>query len=507
MLIKYIANLLFTLFLFQLSTHAQLEPAQVTRKYFPEPDIIIPTPAFAKDRGFTTHSEMIEFLKRIADKHSELIQCEIAGCTQRGLDIPLITIKNGNKKNKIKLFYFAGVHGNESAGIETLLYFIERMAGDPSLRYFLNKLEFYVLPMLNGDGVSDFTRLSANGININRDMVTLNTPEATVLHEIVNKVQPHVIVDFHEYGPYHERYSALSSTKMMIPWDVMFLFSSNPNVTTELRDIVADPFLSNAMTEMEKYGLTHHIYYASSLTPQGISFMSGNNSPVYTVTNFALRNAISLLIETRGIGLERTSLKRRIFAAHLLATRVAKTSYDNIHLVLNILAKSEKSKGDIVTNYSTEKTKIELPFINASDNEIEKIIVNADLAYRTTPNKKQYMPQAYLLLPEQVKVVELLKKMGTEVIVLEKETTIKVQCFAVQSLEQTNPVSEKSIIFNAIDTVVNFPSGTHCIPTNQKNIRLLSVLLEPESTDGWVHQGIIDVKINKELPIYKKYTD
>ncbi len=505
MSIRHIVNLVFALFVLHLSAHAQLEPEQVTRKFFPDPDLMIHTPAFAKDEGFTTHPEMMKFLRGIADMHPKFIQWHIAGYTQRGLEIPLVTIKKGNQKDKIKLFYFAGVHGNEPAGIEALLYFIERIAGDPSLGYLLNKLEFYVLPMLNGDGVTDFSRLSANGININRDMVTLDTPEAVVLHEIVNKVQPHVTVDFHEFGPYHERYSALSTAKMMIPWDVMFLFSSNPNITTELRDIVAKPFLLDAVTEIEKYGLTHHVYYASSLTPQGISFTLGNNSPVYTVTNFALRNSISLLIETRGIGLGRTSLKRRIFASYLLATNVAKTSYNNTHLVYKTLAKSEKSKGDIILDYSTGITKMELPFINVAKNEVEKIMVNADLLYRVTQGKKQSMPQAYLLLPEQVKAVELLQKMGTEITVLGKETIVKTQCFANQLLEQTSTAPEKRFSFNITDKLVTFPPGTYYIPTNQKNIRLLSTLLEPESIDGWVYQGIIDVKAGKELPIYKMY--
>ena len=502
---RYI-HLVFVSFFLHLNVSAQLEPERVTRKFFPDPDIIFRTPAFVKDDGFTTHSEMMEFLKKIANNHPGLIRWSTAGYTQRGMEIPLVTIKKGNKKNKIRLFYFAGVHGNEPAGIDALLLFIEKMAEDPSLILLLDKLEFYILPMLNCDGVSDFSRLSANGININRDMITLDTPEATVLHAIMNKVNPHITVDFHEFGPYHERYSAISPIKMMIPWDVMFLFSCNPNITKELRNIVAEPFLSDAVTEIEKHGLTHHTYYASSMTPQGISFMQGNNSPNLTVTSLALRNTISLLVETRGIGLGRASLRRRVLAAYILSVSIAKTSYHNTPLIRNTLTKSKKSKDDIVLNYSTKKTKMELPFINVEDNEIERKIVAADLACQVTPEEKQAIPQAYILLPEQKKIVELLKKMGTKVTVLKEEKKMEVQCFLVRDIGQTvaDSILDKQIVFNTEKKNVTFPPGTYYIPTTQKNGRLLNVLLEPESIDGWIYQGVIKAKKGEYLPVYKR---
>ncbi|KAA6309790.1 hypothetical protein EZS27_038787, partial [termite gut metagenome] len=324
---------------------------------------------------------------------------------------------------------------------------------DPSLRYLLDKLAFYILPLVNGDGAYDDDRLSANRININRDMTRLDTPEAVTLHHVVNRIQPHIAVDYHEYMPYHERYAALSNVKVLIPWDVMFFYSGNPNVSQDLRQIVSGYFLPNASATIEKYGLTHHLYYSSSLDANGISFMLGDNSPTITCTAFGLRNTIALLMETRGIGLRRVSLKRRVYAAYLLALSVAQTAYGNDTLVRETLAKSLTRKDSIVVKHSPKPNKMVFPFIDASTNELRNIDVNVKLAVSAIPEKAQKMPEAYYLLPDQQRAVQVLQEMGVEVSILKKKTKVNATSYIVVSFEQEE-TSVKNVVFEKRDQKV-----------------------------------------------------
>ena len=62
-------------------------------------------------------------------------------------------------------------------------------------------MDLYILPSVNIDGSEQGERLTANGIDLNRDQTLLSTPEARTLQRVALTVNPHLFIDFHEYKP------------------------------------------------------------------------------------------------------------------------------------------------------------------------------------------------------------------------------------------------------------------------------------------------------------------
>lgn len=486
------------------------EPKRVTEKFFPEPDIEINTPAFQKRRGFTTYEEMNVFLNNHIARNPLLLQMEIVGKTQKGKDIPLVTIrkKSGNT-DKLNVLFFARVHGDEPAGTESMLYFIDRIVNDPSLGYLLDKLNFFIMPMVNIDGGESFSRRTANNIDMNRDQSKLQTPEAKALHEVVNKIRPHVSVDFHEFQPLRTDFLKIAPTKALTtPWDVMLLYSGNPNVPSALRNTVDNLFLVNIRKKLDEQHLTHHTYYSSSNHYGKLSIPIGGASPRSTSNAMALKNIISLLVETRGIHLGRTSLKRRTYGGYLAALAIAETAYRNRAEVLSAIEEAQNDRSDIAVRFRSEKVAdYTLPFLDLIRNELVDVTIDASFNTRSTPTQTRPLPDAYYILPTEYDAIRILQNMGVEVTMLptavEIEAEVHTVLSAVESASEIGGIYPVSVRVETTKRKVTLPAGTFKVDTRQKHIRAATVLLEPESSNGFVNYRVIEVETGKDVPIYR----
>ena len=81
---------------------------------------------------------------------------------------------------KTPIWISANIHGDEWEGTDAALRVIEHlaMAKDPATRETLEDHRLYFSLTLNPDGRTHATRATSLGLDANRDMVTLATPEA-----------------------------------------------------------------------------------------------------------------------------------------------------------------------------------------------------------------------------------------------------------------------------------------------------------------------------------------
>ena len=83
---------------------SQLNPQskKVTNTFFQDfEEIQNVTPALKKKKGFTNYEELIAFLNKISEKHSDKVQLKYIGESQKGKRIPILYLSdNNNSKNK-----------------------------------------------------------------------------------------------------------------------------------------------------------------------------------------------------------------------------------------------------------------------------------------------------------------------------------------------------------------------------------------------------------------------
>lgn len=122
------------------------------------------------------------------------------GRSAEGRTISLLKLGNG----KVRVLLWSQMHGDESTATMALLdilKFFVRESEHAVTRTVLQKLSLLVIPMLNPDGAEHFQRRTAQAIDLNRDALTLGTPEARILKETRDTYQPHFGFNLHDQDP------------------------------------------------------------------------------------------------------------------------------------------------------------------------------------------------------------------------------------------------------------------------------------------------------------------
>jgi len=92
------------------------------------------------------------------------------------------------------------MHGDEStatAALFDVFDYFQRHQSDPVVQRILSSLTLYIVPMLNPDGAERYQRRNAQGIDVNRDALRLQTPEGRVLKTLRDRFKPRVGFNLH----------------------------------------------------------------------------------------------------------------------------------------------------------------------------------------------------------------------------------------------------------------------------------------------------------------------
>jgi hypothetical protein len=114
---------------------------------------------------------------------------------------PLRSVRFGNGPTKV--FLWSQMHGDEATATLALADIIRYLAEarNDSLRQRLERsLTIVMIPMLNPDGAARWQRENAGGIDINRDVRRLSTPEARALKATFDRYRPAFGFNLHDQG-------------------------------------------------------------------------------------------------------------------------------------------------------------------------------------------------------------------------------------------------------------------------------------------------------------------
>jgi len=121
---------------------------------------------------------------------------EIGRVSYPGFDAPLWRVLfQPNGTVKYKILFSAGIHGNEPAGAECALRFLEAIALNPE-KY--KDIAFDIIPLVNPWGWTYDIRFNQAGIDINRDFATFDSQEARIVRHALGQDQYTMMFDLHE---------------------------------------------------------------------------------------------------------------------------------------------------------------------------------------------------------------------------------------------------------------------------------------------------------------------
>jgi len=113
------------------------------------------------------------------------------------LNRPIHSVSIGT--GSIKIFLWSQMHGNESTTTKAtydLMNFL--VSNDDFAVQCRTRYQFLIIPMLNPDGATLFTRENANHIDLNRDFLDLSQPESRLLMALFERFNPDFCFNMHD---------------------------------------------------------------------------------------------------------------------------------------------------------------------------------------------------------------------------------------------------------------------------------------------------------------------
>ena len=142
------------------------------------------------------HEDVGREIARLEAGAGALVSVERIGESVEGRAIHHLTIGRG----PLRVLLWSQMHGDEPTATVALFDVIEylrRRPDDPVVGRLLDRLTLHIVPMLNPDGAERFQRRNAQGIDINRDALALQTPEGRALKALRDRLEPAIGFNLH----------------------------------------------------------------------------------------------------------------------------------------------------------------------------------------------------------------------------------------------------------------------------------------------------------------------
>jgi hypothetical protein len=440
----------------------------------------------------TQNRELLNYLKRLSAE--QVITYEIIEKSSEGKQIPLVKIseKGQFSDKKLKVLIFAGQHGNEPSGTEGTLLLLQEFA-EGKLDSLLKKLDILIIPQLNPDGGDKHQRRNAEGIDLNRDHLIMQSTEIQALHQVFNKYLPEYTVDVHEYYPYRQSWYDFGWLKQ---FDIQLGCLTNSNIDSTIRAVSKQEVLPYVQKHLEDQDYSFGEYIVGSLAAgerlrhSTVDINDGRQSP-------GIQNTFSFIIEglngkdslhniKRRAESQKESMKALLMYANKNSesirkiVKTARTQLMNGKTDKSTAIKLEHIKGDKPLKYKLQSVKTGKDSIFTVEEYHNKLISLADVSN----------PKAYLVPTNEKAVLDLADKHGISYEKYKANPSDDIYAYyikgikheLVEELDIRSPEMLKKQI-----AAKDLESDYVIIPLNQLKANMIILAFEPESTLGLVN--------------------
>jgi hypothetical protein len=540
-----------------LATHAQQKPSIADLKT---------TPESTGYKSTSTYDDVVKFMKA-ADEASPVIFYTTYGTTTEGRAMPMAVVGSGLKdaspaavkaSGKLRVHIQANVHAGEVEGKEATLVLLREFAMGQH-KDWLQSMVFLVTPDYNADGNEKFaltnrgrqngpingmgTRANAQSLNINRDYMKLDTPEAKAFVKLWNDYDPQVGFDLHTSDGSAHGYLLTYSPPL------------NPDTSPTITKIMTDEWFPFVTKNMKAKHQWESFYYGNASTPGGGRGGRGRGGrgdtgaasgaappppppqpavpagprewrtfehvPRFHNNYVGLRNRFALLSEAYAYATFEDRIKATNYFveealnfAHQNAARLKKAVADADHerIVGVMEATTAKLKrGGMVEILMGEVEDEKNPLNGALMNRRKDVVKPEQMVDMMwfEPATSETAPSAYYVPATATKAIELLKAHGIQMKAVAQPVK-GVEQFAIdtntagQTFEGHAMRKVEGKWQAAADVTV--PKGAWEVPMTQPLARLAFYLIEPASDDGLVNWNFLDdeLKDAKVYPILRK---
>ena len=483
----------------------------------------------AERSGFeatSTHAEVMELIAALAERSEHLRVGEL-GRSVEGRVLPLLVLAHPPvadvtevpADDRTRVFAFGNIHAGEVCGKEALLMLARELALDAG-HPLLEHLVVAIAPIYNADGNDPFSprnrpgqvgpaqgvgrRPNAQGLDLNRDYVKLESPEARAQMRFHTKWDPHVTIDTHttngSFVRYHLTYSAPLNPSGFLPSIELARDELLPEVSRRLRERTG--------WETFSYG---------NFNRARDTWSTYSAQPRFGGNYLGLRGQMSILSEAYAYA----TYEERVLATREFVREILGWVAENGERVRELherartetTAAGENPQPDDVVGIRhrlapAPRLATVLGFVEEPDESgrprptgepLDRQVLHLD---RFEPTLSVRRPHAYLIPPGLDAVVENLRLHGVRLepwsgrALVEAYTILDVrrrsrpfQGHRTVELECEAELCEREL-----------PEGSWICPTGQPLGNLIVYLLEPQSEDGLVTWSFLDEHLKEGRP-------
>lgn len=142
------------------------------------------------------HTHVVQAIEEARRAWGADLAVDVIGHSVEGRALHHLQLGTGS----LGILLWSQMHGDEptaTVALFDLLQYLRAHRDEPVVRRLLERLTLHIVPMLNPDGAERFQRRNAQGIDINRDALRLQTPEGRALKALRDRFNPTIGFNLH----------------------------------------------------------------------------------------------------------------------------------------------------------------------------------------------------------------------------------------------------------------------------------------------------------------------
>jgi dipeptidyl aminopeptidase/acylaminoacyl peptidase len=479
-------------------------------------------------RATARHADVVQFCERLA-KASPVVRLGELGRSVEGRSLPLVVLadpplasaEEAAKSGKLVVFAMGNIHAGEVDGKEALLM-LARDIATASDRPLLKDLVLIFAPIFNADGNERMSKTSrpgqlgpeegqgvrtnAQGLDLNRDFIKLETPEVRSLVRFLNRWDPAIVIDTHTTNGSKHRYT------------ITYDGPRHPAADARIIAAVRDDILPDVTRRFEA-STDYKAFFYGNFSTDRTQWKPYPAEPRYGTQYVGLRNRISILCESYSYA----PYRNRVLATRDFVRACFDHAAENKDKIRKLLAharptsdgrdsrpptnrRAGRQSNNQGSATSTAQTIVAdtIPIAHRLAPASEPVTVlgfgeraaekgaphdyRLEHLSRTEPTVSVTRPFAYLFPATLSRVVENLQRHGIEVDELREDIELDLQIHRVDKLTCADREFQGHRLVKlettSRDERRRVPAGTIVVRTAQPLGALVVNLLEPRAEDG-----------------------
>lgn len=493
---------------------APYTPAVALR--FPDPPVAHATPGLRAGR-YSSPAEVRGAFRELAATAAATpggptVRMLALGPSQRGETIDALILLRGPATdaasvlaaNRPTVLLIGQQHGDEPAPAEALLA-LSRELAQGSLKGLLDRINVIIVPRANPDGSAAALSATANGTDLARDHLALATPEAQALAQLARDYRPLVVADFGEYSPlvpWQTRFNGIGR------FDVLVQQASPANQPEFLARAAEEWFRRPVVAALKAQKLSSEWVHTASSDPREPAVSMGGTSADTSRNVNGLKNSVSLQVQSRGVGLDRLHIQRRVHSLVVAGGSILRSTAGKASELVQLRSyvdrevSAQACRGESVVEAATTPVQYDLTLLNAQTGAERTLSVDWNSALALRKVKVRPRPCGYLLQPSATLVVQKLRLLGVSV----QRLSQPASAVPLEQYREHAPATDRRpenrsrpadalapppLDIDLVSGPAEVPANSYYVPLAQPRGNLVLAALEPDSPDSFYNRRIV----------------